>query len=243
MRELIVADWPAPAGIHAVTTTRLGGVSQPPFDSLNLGDHVGDNPQAVTENRQRLRQIAALPAEPLWLQQTHSTQVINAADWQPSIEADAIVSDKTNRVCAILTADCLPICLYDQQTRKIAAIHAGWRGLAGGIIEKTIAHMQAEITDLIAWLGPAIGPQQFEVGSDVYEVFTQSSTQAVQAFSIQDNGRYLADIYQLARQRLTKCGVEQISGGEHCTVSDPATFYSYRRDGQTGRMATLIWRT
>lgn len=243
MRELIVADWLAPTGIHALTTTRLGGFSQPPFDSLNLGDHVGDDPEAVAENRQQLRQIAALPAEPLWLQQTHSTRVINAADWQTGIEADAIVSDKTNRVCAILTADCLPVCLYDQHTGKIAAIHAGWRGLAGGIIENTIAHMQADPTQLIAWLGPAIGPQQFEVGSDVYEVFTQSSAQAVQAFSLQNNGRYLADIYQLARQRLTKCGVEQISGGEYCTVSDPATFYSYRRDGQTGRMATLIWRT
>lgn len=243
MHELIVADWPAPAGIHALTTTRLGGVSRPPFDSLNLGDHVGDNPQAVGENRQRLRQIAALPAEPLWLQQTHSTQVINEENWQPGIEADAIVSDKTNRVCAILTADCLPVCLYDQQTGKIAAIHAGWRGLVDGIIENTIAHMQADPTQLISWLGPAIGPQQFEVGSDVYQAFTQSSAQAVQAFSLQNNGRYLADIYQLARQRLTKCGVEQISGGEHCTVSDPTTFYSYRRDGKTGRMATLIWRT
>lgn len=243
MRELIIADWPVPAGIHAMTTTRQGGVSLPPFDAMNLADHVGDDPKAVAENRQRLRQIAALPSEPLWLQQTHSTRVINADNWQPGIEADSIISVETNVVCAILTADCLPVCLFDKTTEKVAAIHAGWRGLANGIIEKTVTRMTTTPSQIIAWLGPAIGPQQFEVGTDVYQAFTQSDAQVSQAFILQNNGRYLADIYQLARQRLTQSGVSQITGGEHCTVSDPASFYSYRRDGQTGRMATLIWRS
>lgn len=243
MQELIVADWAVPAGVHAVTTTRLGGVSQPPFDSFNLGDHVGDDRQAVNRNRQRLMQLAALPASPLWLQQTHSTQVIDADDWQAGIAGDAIMSDRANVVCAILTADCLPVCLCDRQTGKVAAIHAGWRGLANGIIEATISRMQVNPAQLSAWLGPAIGPRQFEVGNDVYQAFTQADTQTGKAFELQQNGRYLADIYQLARQCLTTSGVVQVDGGEYCTVSDPKTFYSYRRDGQTGRMATLLWRT
>lgn len=243
MQGLIVADWDAPAGVHAVTTTRQGGVSQPPFDSFNLGDHVGDDRQAVSRNRQRLMQLAALPAPPLWLQQTHSTQVIDADNWQAGIAGDAVINDRANVVCAILTADCLPVCLCDRQTGKVAAIHAGWRGLANGIIEATISRMQVNPAHLIAWLGPAIGPRQFEVGNDVYQAFTQADRQAAKAFELQHNDRYLADIYQLARQRLNASGVAQIAGGEYCTVSDPATFYSYRRDGQTGRMATLLWRT
>lgn len=242
MSALIHADWPAPEGIHAITTTRLGGVSQPPFDSLNLGTHVGDKPQAVIENRRILHDRARLPSEPLWLQQTHSTQVITADDWSQGIEGDAIVSDRPGQVCAILTADCLPICLCDQAGQQIAAIHAGWRGLAAGIIERTLAQMTAAPDDIVAWLGPAIGPQQFEVGHDVYRAFTQQDAHADAAFQKQDADHYLADIYQLARYRLLQHGVQNIYGGQYCTVSNPAQFYSYRRDGQTGRMATLVWR-
>lgn len=242
MCELIVSDWPVPAGIHALTTTRLGGVSQPPFDSLNLGDHVGDDPQAVSHNRKRLLQLAALPTAPLWLNQTHSTQVIDAAHWTTGIEGDAMISERAGQVCAILTADCLPICLCDSKGQQIAAIHAGWRGLAAGIIERTFTQMTAAPNEILAWLGPAIGPQAFEVGHDVYRAFTEQDPDSEMAFEKQDANHFLADIYQLARLKLQRQGVNAIYGGQHCTVSDPAHFYSYRRDGKTGRMATLIWR-
>lgn len=237
----IIPDWPAPDNICAVSSTRSGGVSQAPFDSFNLGDHVGDDAALVTQNRALLRQLAQAEAEPLWLNQMHGSHVINSQDWQSNSEADAIVSRDKNHVCTIMTADCLPILLCNQQGDTVAAIHAGWRSLAAGIIEKTIAKFTGKPHDIIAWLGPAIGADKFEVGVDVYNAFCQHSSQATQAFKATDGSHYLADIYQLARQQLVAQGVTAIYGGDFCTFSDGQRFFSYRRDGQTGRMATLIW--
>lgn len=241
--SLIRPKWPAPVNIKACISTRLGGISLPPYESLNLGDHVGDKPAHVTANRQRLITAAQLPAEPLWLKQTHSTIVIESPQWQSGIEADAIISQETGKVCAVLTADCLPVLLCNENGRQVAAIHAGWRGLCDGIIEKTVAQLSAIPENILAWLGPAIGPAQFEVGSEVRDAFMAHSADAAAAFQVGKPGHYFADIYQLARQRLNHSGVRQIYGGDFCTVSQPAHFFSYRRDGITGRMASLIWLT
>ena len=240
---LIRPEWPAPVNVKACITTRLGGISLPPYDSLNLGEHVGDKPAHVSANRQRLITAAALPAEPLWLQQTHSTIVINSQQWQTGIEADAILSHMPDHICAVLTADCLPVLLCDKSGRQVAAIHAGWRGLCDGIIEQTVAQLSAAPEAVLAWLGPAIGPEQFEVGAEVRDAFIAHSAGAAAAFQAGKPGHYLADIYQLARQRLNQCGIPQIYGGDFCTVSQTAHFFSYRRDGITGRMASLIWLT
>lgn len=237
----IYPDWPAPDNIKAFTTTRQGGVSFSPYDAFNLGDHVADSPADVQKNRDILITMAGLPSQPKWLTQVHGTRVIDSQHWQTGEEADAIFCQQPDDVCAILTADCLPVLLCNQSGSQIAAIHAGWRGLLNGIIEKTLTHFSTEPSTTIAWLGPAIGPQQFEVGKEVFDAFTHIDTQAEQAFKQIDNEHYLADIYQLARQRLQNHGVTQIYGGNHCTVSEPVQFYSYRRDGQTGRMASIIW--
>lgn len=239
--SLIWPEWPAPVNVKACISTRLGGFSLTPYDSLNLGEHVGDNPAHVGQNRQHLITAANLPAVPLWLQQTHSTIVIDSQQWQPGFEADAIISQTPNQVCAVLTADCLPVLLCDKNGRQVAAIHAGWRGLCDGIIEKTVAQLSVVPEDVLAWLGPAIGPAQFEVGEEVRDAFIAYSADAAAAFQTNKPGHYLADIYQLARQRLSHSGVQQIYGGDFCTVSQPAHFFSYRRDGTTGRMASLIW--
>ncbi len=224
----IKPDWPAPAGVHALVTTRAGGVSLPPFDSLNLGDHVGDDPAAVALNRQRLR--AFLPAEPCWLKQVHGTTVAQADGLRDAVEADASVAFLPGSVCAVLTADCLPVLFCDRKGSRVAAAHAGWRGLAAGVLESSVAAMRCDPADILAWLGPAIGPQAFEVGDEVREAFVPGRP-----------GKWFADIYELARLRLMQAGVGSVHGGGFCTHADAGRFYSYRRDGTTGRMAALVW--
>jgi len=238
--ELILPAWPAPANVRAAVTTRHGGVSLPPYDSLNLGDHVGDAPAAVAENRRRLVEALRLPAEPHWLAQVHGTCALDAAMLGVGCEADAAHTALPGVVCAVLTADCLPVLLCDRNGTQVAAVHAGWRGLLNGVIEQCIAAMGGE-GELLAWLGPAIGPHAFEVGEEVRAAFVDDAPAAVHAFVPSPGGRWLADIYTLARQRLHRAGVDAIYGGEHCTFSEPERFYSYRRDGRTGRMASLIW--
>ncbi|WP_215782371.1 peptidoglycan editing factor PgeF [Paludibacterium sp. B53371] len=237
--EWLQADWPAPARVRTLITTRRGGVSPAPFDSLNLGDHVGDAPENVQANRALLRQ--QLPAEPAWLVQTHSTLVRQAEQLGAPEEGDASVAHSANTVCCVMTADCLPVLLCDQRGRVVAAAHAGWRGLCNGILEATVAGMQCEPASLLAWLGPAIGPDAFEVGGEVRRAFMAADPQAAEAFHQIDDDKFLADIYHLARQRLQRCGVQAIYGGDHCTVIERGRFFSYRRDGRTGRMASLIW--
>ncbi|MCX4187631.1 peptidoglycan editing factor PgeF [Methylophaga sp. OBS4] len=239
--DLITPDWPVAAHIRAYCSTRHGGVSQAPFDSLNLGTHVGDAPEAVKQNHRRFKQMARLPADPLWLTQKHGTTVINSQNWYSGCEADAIFADIPGHVCTVLSADCLPVLLCDKAGQQIAAVHAGWRGLLAGVIENTVRQFRGPHENILAWLGPAIGPQQFEVGSEVFQAFTRVDNKAAVAFRQTDAEHYLADIFQLARQRLNKTGITQVSGGDLCTVSDPEHFFSYRRDGQTGRMATVIW--
>ena len=241
MIEFITPDWPAPAGIKALSTTRIGGVSQSPFDSLNLGDHVGDDPRAVEQNRQRLETELQLPSPLKWLQQVHGRDVANAETAHDNCQADAIISRRAGRVCAVLTADCLPLLLCDRQARCVAAVHAGWRGLANGIIEATLEQMALPSDQLLAWMGPAIGPTAFEVGDEVRQCFMDQDHQAASHFKPSKPGFWLADIYGLARQRLQAQGIGFIGGGDHCTVNEQQRFFSYRRDGTTGRMATLIW--
>ncbi len=243
IEQLIYPQWPAPAHVNALTTTRVGGVSEGTYDSLNIATHVGDDPQHVKINRQRLRELANLPSEPLWLQQIHGSDVVCADQVAPEITvaADAAYANQANVVCAVQNADCLPILLCDQQGTSVAAIHAGWRSLAAGIIKNTIAALQRAPAKLLAWLGPAIGPKAFEVGSEVRELFLQQDPEAEQAFKAHGHAKWLADIYQLARQCLIKVGVQQIFGGDFCTFTHKNKFFSYRRDGKTGRMASLIW--
>jgi YfiH family protein len=233
----IIPDWPAPPHVRAVSTTRLGGVSVAPHDSFNLADHVGDDPMSVGANRMRLIESLQLPAMPVWLNQVHGARVVDAA--YGACEADAAYTDQAGRVCAVLTADCLPILLCDTHGARVAAVHAGWRGLAAGVIEAALDAMGAK--NLLVWLGPAIGPQTFEVGDEVRAVFMAHDAKAQQAFRPSGGGRWLADIYRLARQRLAARGVARVYGGGECTYSDAERFYSHRRDGKTGRMATLIW--
>jgi YfiH family protein len=238
--EFITPAWPAPERVRAAVTTRGGGVSLPPYDSLNLGDHVGDDPAAVAENRRRLIEELGLPAEPHWLNQVHGTCALDAAMLGTGCEADAAHAALPGVVCAVLTADCLPVLLCNSNGTQVAAVHAGWRGLLNGVIEQCIAGMGGE-GELLAWLGPAIGPHAFEVGEEVRAAFVGANPAAEAAFAPSAGGRWLADIYTLARQRLHRAGVDAIYGGEHCTFSEPERFYSYRRDGRTGRMASLIW--
>jgi hypothetical protein len=237
--DWIIPDWPAPAAVRACVTTREGGVSVAPYASLNLGNHVGDIPAHVAQNRARVR--AALPVEPLWLRQTHGLQVADAALAQVEFEADASVARQRDQVCVVMTADCLPVLFCDQAGTVVGAAHAGWRGLADGILEQTVAAMQVPPGQIMAWLGPAIGPAKFEVGEEVRAIFVADLPGTSAAFQTGKPGKWLADIYQLARLRLARLGVHQVYGGGLCTYSDASRFYSYRRDGVTGRMASLIW--
>lgn len=237
--NFIFPNWNAPQNVHAVMTTRLGGMSQLPFDSFNLATHVQDNLDAVLENRRLLKTTLNLPSEPFWLEQIHSNTVVEASTDLILPKADASFTAQKNVVCVVMTADCLPVLLCSKDGEKIAAVHAGWRGLESGIISKTVEALQT--TDLTVWFGAAIGAECFEVGDDVLNAFLQKSANYSVAFK--ENGtQWLCDIYQLARIELTHLGITDIFGGEFCTVSDSARFYSYRRDKQTGRMATLIWR-
>ena len=244
---LIHPDWEAPSNIGAVCTTRIGGTSLPPYDDgaggggLNLGTHVGDDVERVAANRAIARR--QLPNEPIWLAQVHGTRVADAEQAQTGNQADAIVAAQSGLVCCIQTADCLPVLFCDVTGKVVGAAHAGWRGLAGGVLENTIERMRAKgASEIIAWMGAAIGPQRFEVGADVLDTFAAHDARAAGAFQAIAGrpGKFLADIYALARIRLQACGVQQVSGGGLCTVSD-TRFYSYRRDGVTGRMASMIW--
>ncbi|MDR0702731.1 MAG: peptidoglycan editing factor PgeF [Azoarcus sp.] len=238
----ILPDWPAPPAVRALVTTRLGGHSKAPYDSLNLGAHVGDDPAAVAANRALLRRH--LPAEPYWLEQVHGTAVALAdggARRAPP-RADAAVARAPGAVCAVMTADCLPVLFCDRDGAAVAAAHAGWRGLAAGVLEAAIAAMAMPPARIIAWLGPAIGPAAFEVGDDVRDAFLALDPGACAAFAAREtSGKWLADLYALARRRLTRAGVSRIYGGGRCTSTETARFYSYRRDGATGRFASLVW--
>ncbi len=240
---LFVPDWPAPPGVRVVTTGRTGGQSRAPFDTFNLATHVGDDPAAVAANRARLRQVAALPSEPRWLEQVHGVAVVDAGAKVMHVpQADGAWSDRAGVVCAVMTADCLPVLLCDRAGHQVAAVHAGWRGLLAGVIEAAVARFDGGGEAVLAWLGPAIGPTAFEVGDEVRAAFVARDGAAAAAFAPSSGGRWYADLFLLARQRLHGCGVAAIHGGGDCTFSQPDRYYSYRRDGTTGRMASLIWR-
>jgi polyphenol oxidase len=244
LEHCLIPDWPTPLNVRALATTRLGGVSQAPYAKLNLGSRVGDEPAAVEENRRRLAKV--LPASPDWLLQVHGASVVEARPRQaglPEVEADASFSRTAGHVCAIQTADCLPVLFCDQAGSVVAAAHAGWRGLAAGVLENTVAAMGVAPTSIMAWLGPAIGRHEFEVGDEVRAAFLASDDEADSAFTPRGSGKWLADIFVLAYQRLTRAGLPAaaIYGGGLCTVSDSTRFFSHRRDKVSGRQATLIW--
>lgn len=236
--SFIRPDWPAPPTVQAVSTTRLGGVSRMPYDSFNLGSRTGDDPAAVAENRRRLRIELGLPAEPSWLRQVHGARCLRAGSAQDA-EADASWTDRPGGVCAVQTADCLPVLLCRRDGSAVAAVHAGWRGLAAGVIESAASNLGEG--ERMAWLGPAIGPDSFEVGAELREAFLARHTENAAAFRPQAGGKWLCDLYGLARLALRRVGIEAIYGGGADTLADPARFYSYRRERTTGRMATLIW--
>jgi len=273
--QIIAPEWPAPPGVRAAFTLRTGGVSLAPYDSLNLGARIGDSPEAVAENRRRVREELRLPAEPVWLEQVHGVQVVELgaagevvgaaghtgatgrrdavgdagvdavgrpadAEEQP-LTADASVAHAAGQVCAIRVADCMPVLFAARDGSAVGAAHAGWRGLAGGVLQATIAQLGVPAADLIAWMGPAIGPAHFEVGEDVRAAFTAADAGAASGFVANARGRWQCDLYALARRRLSALGVSSIYGGGWCTFAEPARFFSYRRDGQCGRMAALIW--
>ena len=236
-------NWQVPNNIKALITTRTGGMSIAPFDSFNLGNHVGDDPSAVKKNRDLLVEQFDLPHFPVFLNQIHSTRVLELPYSGNDFNADASYSNQPNQVCLVMTADCLPVLFASKNGNEVAAAHAGWRGLCDGILEETVAKFQCPHNDIIAWFGAAIGPTAFQVGQEVVEQFMVWDNQAEQAFTIDPNseGKYLGNLYQLATQRLNKLGITQISGGERCTYTEKDHFFSYRRDGKTGRMASLIW--
>jgi polyphenol oxidase len=236
--DFIIPDWPAPANVKSLQTTRVGGVSAAPYDSLNLGMHVKDNLMHVAQNRQLLSPF--LPSEPVWLNQVHGIRVENAADTNCVPDADASFSTRSNVVCVTMTADCLPVLLCNQAGTVVAAVHAGWRSLCDGVIEATVKTMKVDGAQLMAWLGPAIGPNAFEVGAEVRAQFIETDAQSESAF-VQGGDKWLGDLYQIATQRLNRLGVTQVYGGGLCTFSDKSRFFSYRRDGDTGRMGTFIW--
>jgi YfiH family protein len=241
-RHYLIPNWPAPINIKACFTMRMDGHSKPPYESFNIGNHVGDDEKAVAANRKQLITELKLPQTPFWLNQVHGTQVACADDIDSATTADAIYARKTNNPCVILTADCMPLFLCDRQGTIVALAHAGWRGLAAGVIENTITAMKIPGKNILAWMGPAMGPQKFEVGSEVREQFLATDPDATAAFMPLPNQKWLANIYLLAQQRLHNCGVTAISGGDHCTFTEKEKFFSYRRDGkQSGRMAALIW--
>lgn len=237
--DLIVPGWDAPPNVRAFQTTRHGGLSLPPYASLNLGDHVGDAPLTVMRNRTLLN--ALVPSEPVWLEQVHGVVVADAGQAGCRPRADASVAHRPGAVCVVMTADCLPVLLCDRQGTVVGAAHAGWRGLLDGVLEETIAAMRVEPAALCVWLGAAIGPTAFEVGEEVRAAFVARQPEAAAAFVPAAPGKFLADLYALARLRLQALGVTAIRGGDFCTYRDAARFFSYRREGVTGRMGTFIW--
>lgn len=250
---MVSVDWPAPPGVQAVVTTRNGGVSSRPWEALNLGPNVGDSEASLKENRRRLQAAARLPSAPRWMHQVHGVIVADLDTLAEGIvpEADAAVASHPGVVCAVLTADCLPVLLAAADGSVVAAAHAGWRGLAAGVLEQTVTALRAKMPvarPVTAWLGPAIGPTNFEVGEDVRSAFLSHDAAAAAAFTRRAENRWLCNLYELARQRLAAAGVTAVSGGGLCTYADEARFYSHRRDVQhrhrvaTGRMAALIWR-
>jgi polyphenol oxidase len=239
LEHLIIPDWPAPKLVRTLQTTRLGGVSSTPYDSLNLGDHVDDAPLAVAHNRMLLNTL--LPSEPVWLEQAHGTLVANADHASCLPQADACIARHRAAVCVVMTADCLPVLLCNKQGSVVGAAHAGWKGLAAGVIEATVQAMNVAPQNLMAWLGPAISQVAFEVGDEVRAAFIAAQPQAAAAFIPGQHGKWLADIYALARLRMNALGITQIYGGDYCTYRERERFFSYRRDGATGRMGTFIW--
>ncbi len=234
--QLVKPDWPAPANVRAFTTTRAGGFSKDTWRSMNLGTRCGDDPLAVQRNREKL--VSHLPAAPQWLRQVHGTQVVtHSLASGEKLEADGMVSSSPGQVCAVLTADCLPVLLCNRSGNRVAAAHAGWRGLAQGVMQATVKQMKEAPGEIMAWLGPAIGPGVYEVGEDVRQAFTEE-----QAACFKNKGeRWLLDLYGVARRLLTQLGITAVYGGHFCTFSDSERFFSYRRDGVTGRMASVIW--
>ena len=238
--DWIVPDWPAPPNVRALITTRAGGSSRGPFESLNLGLSAGDDETAVRENRARLAQ--ALPQPPKWLAQVHGATAVDADTLDHVPAADASVARAPGTVCAVMIADCMPVLLCDRDGTTVANAHAGWRGLAAGVVENAVGAMGVAPRDVIAYLGPCIGPQAFEVGADVLDAFVARDSAAKSAFKPLREGKWLADLYALGRQALARAGVTRVHGGGWCTYSDARRFYSYRRDRTTGRMAALVWR-
>ena len=229
-------EWPAPPGVRALSTTRAGGCSEGAWSSMNLGERCGDSAGHVRHNRERLAGL--LPAAPLWLKQVHGTSVFRHPGRPgPEPEADALVAFAPGRVCAVLTADCLPVVFCDRSASRVGVAHAGWRGLAEGVLQATISALECDPAELIAWLGPAIGPSAYEVGADVVAAFPDEFEQG---FAPRGD-RWLLDLYTVARMKLADAGVTAVFGGNFCTYSDPERFFSFRRDGVTGRMATLVW--
>jgi hypothetical protein len=239
MNDWIVPQWQAPRNVRSLITTRCGGVSLGAYASMNLATHVGDDPDSVADNRRWLQQY--LPSEPVWLQQVHGTAVARADEAGAGAVADGACTRRPGVVCAVLTADCLPVLLCSEAGTAVGIAHAGWRGLAAGIVEATVEAMQEAPGRLMAYLGPGIGPAAFEVGDEVHRAFCEASPAAAAAFVRNGEGKWLADLYSLARQRLAACGVASISGGGWCTHGESERFYSFRREGNTGRMASLIW--
>jgi len=240
--QWLTPDWPTPPQIKAYSTTRLGGLSERAYKSMNLGDHVGDDVDKVAKNRAVLESNLSLPNEPYWLKQVHSNKVIQVGDGSTgTVEADGSFTKQTNKVCVVLTADCLPILISDKAGTTVAAIHAGWRGLANGIIDNALNTLGLPYESLLVWLGPAIGPTKFEVGDDVKAIFAKKAYNTNPAFKPYIENKWLLDMYQLARYNLSHYGVESIYGGDQCTFTQSDRYFSYRRDGVTGRMASLIW--
>ena len=230
-----------PKGVNMVITTRQGGFSQGPYDSLNLSTQVGDDRQAVEKNRHYIRDVLQLPDEPFWLKQEHGNQVLIVGDDSSSNIADAGIAFVTGKVCVVMVADCLPILIYDAKATRVAAVHCGWRGLANDLLENVVEKLDCPPADLHVWMGPAIGPDAFQVGDDVRNIFIEKDSDSALSFLPDNRGNWMANIYQLARIRLRSIGVENVSGGFYCTYHDSHNFYSYRRDGVTGRIAALAW--
>ena len=239
--SVLEPQWPAPRAVRAAFTLRGGGVSGGPYASLNLGMHVGDEAAAVTENRRRLRTQLKLPAEPEWVEQVHGIGVLDLDSPERAQVADAIIARRGGQVCVVQVADCLPVLFASRGGDAVAVAHAGWRGLAAGVLEATVARLAIDPQAILAWLGPAIGRRHFEVGDEVRAAFLAGGTAAAAAFTANERGRWQCDLRALAKQRLHAMGVDAVYRIDSCTFSDSARFFSYRRDGRCGRMAALIW--